>query len=57
MRTHVGQVTDAGGRRLDFSKGRFLELDRGIIAAPPALHSALLQAAAKVTAPAPAPAV
>ncbi|GLI69961.1 hypothetical protein VaNZ11_014706 [Volvox africanus] len=43
-----GRVTDAGGARLDFSRGRFLQLDRGIIAAPPALHQQLLRAAAKV---------
>ncbi|KAG2449003.1 hypothetical protein HYH02_005757 [Chlamydomonas schloesseri] len=43
-----GRVTDAAGVRLDFSKGRFLALDRGIIAAPPALHEKLVAAAAKV---------
>lgn len=41
-----GKVTDAGGRRLDFSKGRYLALDRGIIAAPPGVHAALLKAIA-----------
>jgi hypothetical protein len=30
-----GKVTDAAGTRLDFSKGRWLDLDRGIVAAPP----------------------
>jgi 3'(2'), 5'-bisphosphate nucleotidase len=41
-----GVVTDAGGRPLDFSSGRFLMgLDRGIIAScNPALHSRLLAA-------------
>lgn len=39
-----GRVTDAGGARLDFSKGRWLELDRGIVAAPPGVHAALLRA-------------
>ncbi|KXZ44070.1 hypothetical protein GPECTOR_74g684 [Gonium pectorale] len=49
-----GRVTDAGGVRLDFSRGRYLQLDRGIIAAPPALHDQLVAAAAKVAPPAPA---
>jgi hypothetical protein len=39
------QVTDAGGEELDFSRGRWLDLDRGIIAAPPTLHAKLLEAA------------
>ena len=41
-----GLVTDAGGRPLDFSKGRFLcDLDRGIIASNGAeIHDALLTA-------------
>ncbi|GFR39865.1 hypothetical protein Agub_g365 [Astrephomene gubernaculifera] len=47
-----GRVTDAGGTRLDFSRGRYLQLDRGIIAAPPVLHEQLLRAAAKVAPPA-----
>jgi hypothetical protein len=40
----VLQVTDGAGNRLDFSKGRYLELDQGIIAAPPAVHGALVSA-------------
>ncbi|KAG2495621.1 hypothetical protein HYH03_006221 [Edaphochlamys debaryana] len=45
-----GKVTDAGGVRLDFSKGRFLDLGpfNGIIAAPPKLHAQLVAAAARV---------
>eukprot|EP00200_Dunaliella_tertiolecta_P000683 CAMPEP_0202359124 /NCGR_PEP_ID=MMETSP1126-20121109/12530_1 /ASSEMBLY_ACC=CAM_ASM_000457 /TAXON_ID=3047 /ORGANISM="Dunaliella tertiolecta, Strain CCMP1320" /LENGTH=431 /DNA_ID=CAMNT_0048952449 /DNA_START=103 /DNA_END=1399 /DNA_ORIENTATION=- len=43
-----GRVTDASGKRLDFSKGRYLELDRGIVAAPPTVHTALLSAVAAV---------
>lgn len=39
-----GVVTDAGGTPLDFSKGRYLELDRGIVAASSALHEKLMQA-------------
>ncbi|EFJ43494.1 hypothetical protein VOLCADRAFT_65837 [Volvox carteri f. nagariensis] len=51
-----GLVTDAAGVRLDFSRGRFLHpLDRGIIAAPPALHEQLVKAATKVVPPSPSP--
>lgn len=41
-----GVVTDAGGKPLDFSKGRYLDgLDRGIVACnKPSLHSTLLDA-------------
>ena len=39
-----GGVSDAGGVPLDFSKGRYLELDRGIVAASSALHEKLMQA-------------
>lgn len=35
-------VTDALGRPLDFSHGRGLEVNRGIVAAHPALHPALI---------------
>lgn len=45
-----GRVTDAGGARLDFSKGRWLDLDRGIVAGPPRAHAALLRAVAAVEA-------
>ncbi|KIZ01992.1 3'(2'), 5'-bisphosphate nucleotidase [Monoraphidium neglectum] len=41
-----GRVTDAGGARLDFSRGRWLDLDRGIVAGPPRAHAALLTAVA-----------
>lgn len=37
-------VTDIEGRDLDFSCGKRLEKNRGIVAAPPALHGALLGA-------------
>ncbi|GBF92606.1 SAL1 phosphatase [Raphidocelis subcapitata] len=43
-----GKVTDASGARLDFSRGRWLDLDRGIIAAPPRVHAAVLEAVAAV---------
>ena len=39
-----GVVSDAGGAPLDFSKGRYLELDRGIVAASAALHEKLMNA-------------
>ena len=43
-----GRVTDGGGAPLDFSKGRYLALDRGIVAAPPAVHAAILRAVAEL---------
>ncbi|WIA11614.1 hypothetical protein OEZ85_011718 [Tetradesmus obliquus] len=43
-----GKVTDASGARLDFARGRWLDLDGGIIAAPPAVHGAVLAAAQAV---------
>lgn len=39
-------ITDIDGRALDFSRGRRLEKNRGIVAAPPALHGRLLSAIA-----------
>ena len=39
-----GIVTDAGGKPLDFSKGRYLDLDTGIIATNAALMPVLLAA-------------
>ncbi|KAG1654946.1 hypothetical protein FOA52_003267 [Chlamydomonas sp. UWO 241] len=46
-----GKVTDAHGDRLDFSKGRYLDTMRlGIIAGPPAVHTALVAAVAAVRA-------
>ena len=33
-----GCISDATGNPLDFSKGRFLEIDLGIVAATPELH-------------------
>lgn len=38
------QVTDASGARLDFARGRWLDLEGGIVAAPPAIHAAVLAA-------------
>ena len=45
-----GRVTDAAGTRLDFSRGRWLLLDRGIVAGPPRAHAALLAAVAELEA-------
>jgi 3'(2'), 5'-bisphosphate nucleotidase len=39
-------VTDIAGRDLDFSHGRGLERNRGVICAPPRLHGAILAAIA-----------
>ncbi|GMH40691.1 hypothetical protein BSKO_08595 [Bryopsis sp. KO-2023] len=39
-----GKITDASGNPLDFSKGRWLDFDRGIIAAPPEVHQKVLEA-------------
>lgn len=43
-------ASDVHGRPLDFSRGRGLEANQGVIVAPPALHARLLTALAK-TAP------
>lgn len=39
-----GRITDASGAPLDFSKGRWLDLDRGIVAGAPAAHAAIIRA-------------
>ncbi|XP_057770089.1 SAL1 phosphatase isoform X2 [Salvia miltiorrhiza] len=39
-----GVVNDAGGKPLDFSKGRYLDLDTGIVVTNPKLMPALLKA-------------
>jgi len=41
-----GRVTDAAGEPLDFSRGRWLDVERGIVAAPAELHDDLLRAIA-----------
>lgn len=41
-------VTDVAGRALDFSQGRRLEKNRGVVAAPPALQRQVLAALAAV---------
>lgn len=44
VREAGGAVTDAGGRRLDFSKGRTLRDNKGVVAAPAAVHGQVLEA-------------
>jgi 3'(2'), 5'-bisphosphate nucleotidase len=43
-----GTVTDIAGRPIDFTRGRRLLGNRGILAAPPAIHAAVLEAARDV---------
>ena len=42
-----GLVSDAAGKPLDFSKGRWLDIDGGIVAAPPTIHPQLIAAIAE----------
>ena len=49
-----GAVTDAFGRELDFSLGRTLETNRGVVATNGLLHREVLAAAAAVLPEAPA---
>lgn len=44
VREAGGQVTDTLGRRLDFSKGRTLAENKGVVAAPAAVHDHVLEA-------------
>jgi 3'(2'), 5'-bisphosphate nucleotidase len=39
-----GEVTDAIGKKLDFGKGRTLVMNKGIVAAPKAIHGKVLEA-------------
>ncbi|KAH7397866.1 3',5'-bisphosphate nucleotidase-like protein [Cadophora sp. MPI-SDFR-AT-0126] len=48
VREAGGQVTDALGRRLDFSKGRTLAENKGVVAAPAAVHGQVLEAVKEV---------
>ncbi|KAI9054282.1 hypothetical protein LZ554_001450 [Drepanopeziza brunnea f. sp. 'monogermtubi'] len=50
VREAGGQVTDALGRRLDFSKGRTLAENKGVVAAPLAIHGQVLDAVKQVLA-------
>ncbi|KAL9619721.1 MAG: hypothetical protein Q9160_005652 [Pyrenula sp. 1 TL-2023] len=44
VREAGGQVTDIHGKRLDFSKGRTLKDNKGVVAAPKAIHAQVLSA-------------
>ena len=48
VREAGGQVTDADGKRLDFSRGRTLKENKGVVAAPKAVHEQVLSAVKKV---------
>merc|ERR1712230_132833 len=48
VREAGGQVTDTLGRRLDFSKGRTLAENKGVVAAPSAVHGRVLEAVKEV---------
>ncbi|KFY25703.1 hypothetical protein V493_04498 [Pseudogymnoascus sp. VKM F-4281 (FW-2241)] len=48
VREAGGQVTDSLGRRLDFSKGRTLAENKGVVAAPQALHARVLEVVKEV---------
>ncbi|TLS27227.1 hypothetical protein PpBr36_04759 [Pyricularia pennisetigena] len=48
VREAGGQVTDTEGRRLDFSKGRTLAENKGVVAAPAAVHDKVLKAVQEV---------
>ncbi len=43
VREAGGQVTDANGKRLDFSKGRTLAENNGVVAAPKIVHEQVLE--------------
>ena len=48
VREAGGQVTDSVGRRLDFSKGRTLAENKGVVAAPAAIHGHVLDVVKEV---------
>jgi 3'(2'), 5'-bisphosphate nucleotidase len=50
VREAGGQVTDSLGRRLDFSKGRTLAENKGVVAAPAAVHAQVLKVVKEVLA-------
>lgn len=50
VREAGGEVTDTLGRRLDFSKGRTLAENKGVVAAPSAVHGKVLAAVKEVLA-------
>jgi 3'(2'), 5'-bisphosphate nucleotidase len=48
VREAGGIVTDANGKRLDFSKGRTLKDNKGVVAAPEAIHEKVLEVVREV---------
>jgi 3'(2'), 5'-bisphosphate nucleotidase len=48
VREAGGQVTDTLGRRLDFSKGRTLAENKGVVAAPATVHASVLEVVKEV---------
>ena len=44
MREAGGEVTDVEGKRLDFSYGRTLKENKGVVAAPKDVHKAVIEA-------------
>jgi 3'(2'), 5'-bisphosphate nucleotidase len=50
VREAGGQVTDSLGRRLDFSRGRTLAENKGVVAAPAAVHGQVLDVVKEVLA-------
>ena len=48
VREAGGQVTDVEGRRLDFSQGRMLKENKGVVAAPKNVHEQVLSAVRSV---------
>ena len=48
VREAGGWVTDMNGKRLDFSQGRTLAKNKGVVAAPKIIHDAVLQAVQSV---------
>jgi 3'(2'), 5'-bisphosphate nucleotidase len=48
VREAGGQVTDSEGNRLDFSKGRTLAENKGVVAAPVAVHAEVLRVVMEV---------
>lgn len=48
VREAGGEVTDANGKRLDFSLGRTLKNNKGVVAAPKNLHAQVLKAVQQV---------
>ena len=48
VREAGGQVTDVEGKRLDFSIGRTLQANKGVIAAPKDVHKHVIEAVMSV---------